>query len=159
MMQLYKHAGEQPAARNDVATRGIIHLHPETVPREARHLANQVICMIAEYHLTSSARGPSSLSPILPEAATTLLPPIKGYVPGVTFEGTRDVRVLDHVKTLQVAAWLHQLDMSAGGDGMASETLAALPRPSPGVIPGSDDGQPYLSGGCRLHPTRKLVQC
>ena len=102
-----------------------MHLHLETVPREARHLGNQVICMIAEYHLTSSAQGPSSLSPILPEAATTLLPSIKGYVPGVTFEGTRDVRVLDHAKTLRVAAWLHQLDMSAGGDGMASETLEA----------------------------------
>ena len=124
-MQIYEHAGEQPAARNDVTTRGIMHLHPEMVPREARHLGNQVICMIAEYHLTSSARGPSSMSPILPEAATTLLPPIKGYVPGVAFEGTRYVRVLDHAKTLRVAAWLHQLDMSAGGDGMASETLEA----------------------------------
>ena len=81
--------------------------------------------MIAEYHLTGSARGPSSLSPLLPEAATTLLPPIKDYVPSVTFEGTRDVRVLDHARTLRVAVWLHQLDMSAAGDGMASETLEA----------------------------------
>ena len=81
--------------------------------------------MIAEYHLTGSARGPSSLSPLLPEVATTLLPPIKDYVPGVAFEGTRDVRVLDHARTLRVAAWIHRLDMSAGGDGMASETLDA----------------------------------
>ena len=81
--------------------------------------------MIAEYHLTSSARGSSSLSPVLPEAAKPLLPPIKNYVPGVAFEGTRDVRVLDRAKTLRVAAWLHRLDMSAGGDGMASETLEA----------------------------------
>ena len=125
MMQFYEHAGKQLAACNDVATRGIMHLHPEMVPREAKCLGNQVICMIAEYHLTSSAQGPSSLSSILPEAATTLLPPIKGYVPGVAFEGTRDVRVLDHAKTLRVAAWLYRLDMSAGGDGMASETLEA----------------------------------
>ena len=81
--------------------------------------------MIAEYHLTGSARGPSSLSPVLPEATTTLLPPIKDYVPGVAFEGTRDVRVVDRARTLQVAAWLHRLDMSARGDGMASETLEA----------------------------------
>ena len=81
--------------------------------------------MIAEYHLTGSARGPLSLSPLLLEVATTLLPPIKDYVPGVTFEGTRDVRVLDHARTLRVAVWLHQLDMSTGGDGMASETLDA----------------------------------
>ena len=82
--------------------------------------------MIAEYHLTGSARGLLSLSPVLPEAATTLLPPIKDYVPGFAFEGTRDVRVVDHARTLRVAAWLHQLDMSARGDGMASETLEAL---------------------------------
>ena len=82
--------------------------------------------MIAEYHLTGSARGPSSLSPILPEVATTLLLPIKDYVPGVAFEGTRDMRVLDHARTLRVAVWLHRLDMSISGDGMASETLKAL---------------------------------
>ena len=88
-------------------------------------LGNQVICMIVEYHLTGSARGLSSLSLVLPEVATTLLPPIKDYVPGITFEGTRDVRVVDCARTLRVAAWLHRLDMSARGDGMASETLEA----------------------------------
>ena len=81
--------------------------------------------MIAEYHLTSSAWGSSSLCPVLLEAAKPLLPPIKSYVSGVTFEGTQDVRVLDRAKTLRVAAWLHRLDMSTGGDGMASETLEA----------------------------------
>ena len=118
--------GEQPAARHNVATQGIIHPHPEMMPREATRLGNQVVCMIAEYHLTGSAQGLSSLSPVLPEVATTLLPPIKDYVPGIAFEGTRDVRVVDHARTLRVAAWLHHLDMSARGDGMASETLEAL---------------------------------
>ena len=88
-------------------------------------LRNQVICMIAEYHLTGSARGPSSLSPILLVEAAALLPPIKNYVPGIMFEGTRDVRVMDQARTLQVAVWLHQLDMAVTGDGMASETLEA----------------------------------
>ena len=123
--QLYQHAGEQPATCHNVATRGIIHLHPEMLLCKAMRLGNQVICMIAEYHLTGSARGLSSLSPLLPEVATTLLPPIKDYVPSVAFEGTRDVRVLDHARTLQIAVWLHRLDMSAAGDGMASETLEA----------------------------------
>ena len=102
-----------------------MHLHPEMLLHEATCLRNQVICMIAEYHLTGSAQGPSSLSPVLPEVATTLLPPIKNYVPSIAFEGTRDVRIVDHARTLRVAAWLHQLDMSARGDGMASETLEA----------------------------------
>ena len=125
VLQLYKHAGEQPVAPHNVAAQGIIHLHPEMMPREATRLGNQVVCMIAEYHLTGSARGPSSLSPVLPEAAATLLPPINDYVPGGAFEGTRDVRVVDRARTLRVAAWLHRLDMSARGDGMASQTLEA----------------------------------
>ena len=95
------------------------------LPREARHLGNEVVCMIAEYHLTSSTRVLSSLCPVLPEAAKPLLPPIKSYMPSVALEGTRDVRVMDYTKTLRVAVWLHQLDMSAGGDEMVSKTLEA----------------------------------
>ena len=81
--------------------------------------------MIAEYHLTTSARGPSSLSPIIPQEAAALLPALKNYVPGVTFQGTRDVRVMDRAKTLRVAVWLHWLDMATGGKALASETLEA----------------------------------
>ena len=124
--QLYEHVGEQSATCHNVAGRGIMHLHPEMLPGKASRLGNQVACMIAEYHLTSSARGLSSLSPILLVEAAALLPPIKNYVPGVAFEGTRDVRVMDRARTLRVAAWLHRLDMAAAGDGMASETLEAL---------------------------------
>ena len=102
-----------------------MYLHPQMPPQEARHLGNQVVCMIAEYHLTSSARVSSSLCLVLPEAAKPLLPPIKSYLPSIAFEGTRDVRVLDRAKTLRVAVWLHQLDMSVGGDQLASETLEA----------------------------------
>ena len=124
--QVYKHVGEQPAARHNVAGRGIMHLHPEMLLGKAMHLGNQVICMIAEYHLTASARGPSSLSPILWVEAAALLPPIKNYVPGVAFKGSGDVRVMDQARTLRVAVWLHWLDMAVEGDGMASETLEAL---------------------------------
>ena len=55
--QLYKHAGQQPPAHHNVATVGITHLHPEVLPHEARSLGNQVLCMIAEYHLTSNAQA------------------------------------------------------------------------------------------------------
>ena len=54
-----------------------------------------------------------------------MLPALKHYVPGVAFEGTRDVRVVDHAKTLRVAIWLHRLDMAVGGETLASETLEA----------------------------------
>ena len=81
--------------------------------------------MIAEYHLTSNAQGSSSLSRVLPEEARDLLPPIEDYVGGGAFQGTRDVRVVDRAKTLQIATWLHRLDMAAEGDEIASQTLEA----------------------------------
>ena len=81
--------------------------------------------MIAEYHLTSSARVLTTLSLVLLEAAKLLLPAIKTYVSNVSFEGTQNVRVLDHAKALRVAVWLHQLDMAVRGDQLASETLDA----------------------------------
>ena len=55
-----------------------------------------------------------------------MLPALKTYLLGISFEGTRDVRVLDHAKALRVAVWLHRLDMFVGGDQLASETLEAL---------------------------------
>ena len=80
--------------------------------------------MIAEYHLTASARQ-LSLRPVLPHEVAPLLPPIKNYVPGVSFEGTRDVRVMDHAVALRVTVWLYQLDMAMGGKALASESLEA----------------------------------
>ena len=106
-----------------MATLGITHLHLELLPHEARSLGNQVLCMIAEYHLTGSAQGSSSLCPVLPVVARDLLPPVEDYVAGGTFQGMRDVRVVDRAKTLQIATWLHHLDMAAEGDEIASQTL------------------------------------
>ena len=123
--KLYEYAGEQPSPRDDVAGRAIRHLHPEILPRDARRLGNQVSCMIAEYHLTSSARVSKTMCLVLPEAAKLLLPAIKTYVSNISFEGTRDMRVLDHARTLRVAIWLHRLDMAVGGDQSASESLDA----------------------------------
>ena len=121
--RLYKYAREQPSPRDDVAGRAIRHLHPEIPPRDAQRLRNQVSCMIAEYHLMNSTRVSTTLSLVLPEVAKLLLPAIKTYVSNISFEGTRDVRVLDRARTLRVAVWLHRLDMAVGGDQSASETL------------------------------------
>ena len=54
-----------------------------------------------------------------------MLPAIKNYVLGVSFEGTRNVRVMDHAVALRVAIWLHGLDMAMGGEVLASESLDA----------------------------------
>ena len=121
--QLYQHAGKQPWACHNVAALGITHLHLEVEPCEARSLGNQMLCMIAECHLTSIARGSSSLSPVLPEVAKDLLPPIEDYIVGGAFQGMRDMRVVQRAKTLQIATWLHHLDMVAEGDETASQSL------------------------------------
>ena len=125
IMRLYEHAGEQPLPRDGVAGEAIRHLHSHMLPQDARCLGNQVVCMIAEYHLTSSTRVSSTLSPVLLEAAKPLLPALKTYVPNISFKCTRDVRVLDRAKALRVAVWLHRLDMATRGDELASEMLDA----------------------------------
>ena len=125
VQQLYQHAGEQPRACLDVATWGITHQYPDMEPREAKSLGNQVLCMIAEYHLTSLTQGSSSISPVLLEVAQDLLPPVEDYLAGGEFQGSKDVRVVERAKTLQIAAWLHHLDMVANGDETASLSLKA----------------------------------
>ena len=122
--EIYRHLGQQPPAHHNAATMGITYLHPEVLPRDAQSLGNQVLCMITEYHLVSHAQGSSSLSPVLLEVATELLPPLDKYTGGVGFRGMRDVRVMDRAKTLRVATWLHCLDMvAAEKDQIASQTL------------------------------------
>ena len=44
-------------------------------------------------------------------------------MPSVSFEGFRDVRVVNHAVALRIAIWLHRLDMAMGGEVLASETL------------------------------------
>ena len=100
VQQLYQHAGEQPQAHHNVATQGMTHQYPDMELCEARSLSNQVLCMIAEYHLTGLAQGSSSISPVLLEVAKDLLPPVEDYLAGGEFQGTRDVRVVARAKTL-----------------------------------------------------------
>ena len=125
VQQLYRHAGECTLARHDVAAQGMACHHPDMESGMAKSLNNQVLCMISEYHLTCLSQGPSYISLVLPEAAKDLLPPVERYMADGGFQGTRDLRVLEKAKTLQVAVWLHHLDMAAAGDGMASYSLDA----------------------------------
>ena len=123
--QLYEHAAEQPATHHNVAGRAIMHLHLDMLPQKATLHRNQVTCMIAEYHLTTSAWGQLSLPPIILQEVAPLLPPLKNYVQGMAFEGTRDVRVVDRTMAIRVAVWLHRLNMAVEGKGLTSETLEA----------------------------------
>ena len=105
------------------ALRGLREGHPELGAEELQRLNNQILLMIAEYHLTSASQGTHHVLPVLPEGAARLMPPLEDYLPG-SFDGCRDVRVMDRAQILHVAAWLHRLDLRA----TYGTEIAASPR-------------------------------
>ena len=120
---LYAAAEEHRLASEMTALRGLRVNYPEMEAEELLRLNNQVLIMIAEYHLMSASQGSHSISPVLPEGAAQLMPPLDEYLPG-SFDGCRDVRVKDRAEILHVAAWLHRLDLSA----TYGAEIAASPR-------------------------------
>ena len=120
---LYEEAGESRLASEMTALRGLQEGHPELGAEELQRLNNQVLLMIAEYHLTSASQGTHHVLPVLPEGATRLMPPLEDYLPG-SFDGCRDVRVKDRAQILRVAVWLHRLDLRA----TYGVEIAASPR-------------------------------
>ena len=115
LRMLYEEAGEHGLASEMTALRGLQVSHPELGAEELQCLNNQVLLMIAEYHLTSTSQGTHSILPVLPEGAAWLMPPVDEYLPG-SFEGCRDVRVTDRAQILRIATWLHRLDLTATYD-------------------------------------------
>ena len=63
-------------------------------------------------------------SPILPRVIEDKLPPLTDYALPEDRSGVTDVRVRDHqARTLQVAVWLHRLDMALSEEPAASGSL------------------------------------
>ena len=120
---LYEEAGEHRLASEMMALRGLQESHPEMGAEELQCLNNQVLLMIAEYHLMSASQGTHRILPVLPEGAARLMPPLDEYLPG-SFDGCHDVRVTDRAQILRVATWLHRLDLSA----TYGAEIAASPR-------------------------------
>ena len=120
---LYEEAGGNRLASEMTALRGLREGHPEMGAEELQRLNNQVLLMIAEYHLMSASQGTHHVLPVLPEGATRLMPPPDDYLPG-SFDGCRDVRVTDRAQILRVAIWLHRLDLRA----MYGAEITASPR-------------------------------
>ena len=118
---LYEEAAEHRLASEMTALCGLRESHPKMGAEELQRLNNQVLLMIAEYHLTSASQGTHHVVPVLPEGVAQLIPPLHDYLPG-SFDGCRDISVTDRAQILRVAAWLHHLDLSAtyGGEIAAS---------------------------------------
>ena len=109
---LYEEAEGNRLASEMMALRGLWEGHPEMGAEELQRLNNQVLLMIAEYHLTSASQGTHRVWPVLPEGAARLMPPLDDYLPG-SFDGCRDVTVTDRAQISRVAVWLHRLDLHA----------------------------------------------
>ena len=120
---LYEEAREHRLASEMTALHGLREGHPEMEAEELQRLNNQVLLMIAEYHLTSASQGTHHVLPVLREGAARLMPPLDEYLPG-SFDGCCDVRVTDRAQILHVATWLHHLDLSA----TYGAEIAASPR-------------------------------
>ena len=120
---LYEEAGENRLASEMTALCWLQEGHPELGAEELQHLNNQVLLMIAEYHLTSASQGTHHVLPVLPEGAARLIPPLEDYLPG-SFYGCHDVRVTDRAQILRVAVWLHRLDLRT----MYGVEITASPR-------------------------------
>ena len=66
---LYQHAGEQRLASQQVVAHGRRACYPELELNDLTSLNNQVLLMIAEYHLMSTSQGTHNITPLLPEGA------------------------------------------------------------------------------------------
>ena len=79
--------------------------------------------MISEYHMACMVNGPSTTSPLPSQVIEEQLPPLENYA-FLQGTGVTDVRLSDHkAKSLQVAVWLHHLDMSLSPEEEASRSL------------------------------------
>ena len=121
---IYQHvAGKDPPHCN-ITSEAIRAYYPGIEAQTLKTWAYQVLCMISKYHMACVTRGLLVTSPILPEVIEDKLPPLAGYTLPEDGSGVTDVRVRDHqAKTLQVAIWLHRLDMALSGEPAVSGSL------------------------------------
>ena len=119
--QIYNRVdGKDPAPCN-IASEAIWAYYPGAEPRTVKTWACQVLCMISKYHMACVTRGSPVTSPILPGVIKDRLPPLTDYALPKDRLGVTNVRVQDHqARTLQVAVWLHRLDMALSEEPAAS---------------------------------------
>ena len=121
--QIYNRmAGKDPPPCN-IASEAIWAYYPRIKPWTLKTWACQVLCMI-EYHMACMTRGSPVTSPILPRVIKDRLPPLTDYALPEDRSGVTNVRVWDHqARTLQLAVWLHRLDMALSEESAASGSL------------------------------------
>ena len=115
--------GKDPPPYN-IASEALWTYYSGVDPQTLKTWACQILCMISEYHMACMTRGSPVTSPILPGVIEDTLPPLTDYAPPEDRSGVTDVRVRDHqARTLQVAVWLHRLDMALSKEPAAWGSL------------------------------------
>ena len=122
--QIYNRVdGKDPPPCN-IASEALRAYYSGVDPQTLKTWACQILCMISEYHMACVTRGSPVTSPILPGVIEDRLPPLTDYTLPEDRSGVADVRVWDHqARTLQVAVWLHRLDMALSEEPAASGSL------------------------------------
>ena len=123
---VYKHVATREPPRGNITSPAIQAFYPTLHHGQWRTLSSQALAMILEYHTACVINGSSTTSPIPSQEIEEKLPPLVDYTrPAGT--GITDLRVRDNkAKSLQVAVWLHWLDMSLSQEKDASRSLVPL---------------------------------
>ena len=122
--QIYNRVdGKDPPPCN-IASEALWAYYSGVDPQTLKKWACQILCMITEYHMACMTRDSSVTSPILPGVIEDRLPPLIDYASPEDGSGMTDVQVWDHqARTLQVAVWLHRLDMALSEEPATSGSL------------------------------------
>ena len=132
--QIYNHMDGKDPPLHNIASEALRAYYSGVDPQTLKTWACQILCMISEYHMACVTRGSPVTSPILPGIIEDRLPPLTDYASPEDRSGVTDVRVWDHqARTLQVAVWLHRLDMALSEE---PATLGSLVRTRHSLLPG-----------------------
>ena len=120
---VYKHIATCEPPGGNITSPAIQAFYPTLHHGQWKTLPSQALTMISEYHTACVINGSSTTSPIPSQEIEEKLPPLEDYTcPAGT--GITDMRVWDNkAKSLQVAVWLHWLDMSLSQEKDASRSL------------------------------------
>ena len=122
--QIYNCVASKDPPPCNIASEAIWAYYPGIEPWTLKTWACQVLCMISEYHMACMTRGSLVTSPILPGVIEDRLLPLTDYALPEDRLGVTDVRVQDHqARTLQVAVWLHRVDMALSEEPTALRSL------------------------------------
>ena len=122
--QIYNSVDGKDLPPGNIASEALRAYYPRAEPLALKTWACQILCMISEYHMACVTRGAPVTSPILPGVIEDRLPLLTDYTLPEDRSGVTNVRVWDHqARTLQIAVWLHRLDMALSKEPTASGSL------------------------------------